>query len=168
MVDDITSSLYGDEYVTSSLKACSLYEIEANKEIHSISYPVGKVANPPPISTQPSNHPLVYYSSHPLGLICSDFRGKHSIQLSTHNKVISHLCRLGRDPYHYLVANGESIELIDIRNPRDFELRWRYPGAMQSMKCTRCMQKQSDEDYEQDYHILFCIDLILILLSFYH
>ena len=154
-MDDITPSLYGDEYVTSSLKACSLYEIESNTAIHSISYPVGKIVNPPPISTQPSNHPLVYYSSHPSGLICSDFRGKQTIQLSTHNNVVSHLCRLDQDPYHYLIANQDSIELIDIRNPRDFELRWRYPGTIHSIKCIRCIQKQSDEDYEHDYHILF-------------
>lgn len=170
MVDDVTPSLYADEFATSSLKACSLFAVEGFQQIHSLPYPIGKVANPPPISTQPSNHPLVYYSSHPLGLICSDFRESHPIQLTTRNDSISHLCRLDQDDYHYLIANQGSIELIDLRNPRDFELRWRYPGKIQDMRCMRCINgtlNDSEERNEIPYHILhpyFHISFILYQL----
>lgn len=148
-MDDLSPSLFAEEYATTSLKGCSLFSIESGMEIGSILYPRDRVVNPPLLAIQPSNHPLIYYSSHPLGFYCCDFRMEKATAIGKRQVPLSCFCRVPDDAYHYLVSRNGSLEVIDIRNPDVSELRWRYEGTMKSL---RCLRTSSGED--SSYHIL--------------
>ena len=107
------------------------------------------MVNPPLLAIQPSNHPLIYYSSHPLGLYCCDFRMQKATAIGQRQVPPSSFCRVPDDAYHYLVSRSGSLEVIDIRNPDVPELRWRYEGTLHSL---RCLHTSSGED--SSYHIL--------------
>ena len=148
--DDITPSPDGQEFVTSSLKNCSIISIDQKESVSSVLYPLEKVFNPSSISTQYSNHPLVYYSSHPLGLFCCDFRTNMANRIGDRQEKCSFLRRIEGDVYHFIVVRNGVLEVIDIRNPNVFELRWRYEGSIQDVRCIQCTSTN-----DSLYHILF-------------
>lgn len=152
--DDITPSLYAQEYVSSSLKGCSITSLDQQEPLNLVRYPVGKMINPPPVSTQISNHPLVYYSSHPLGLFCCDFRTDMAIRLGERQGNYSFLRRIEDDFYHFIVVRDGVLEVIDIRNPDVFELRWRFEGSLHDLRCIQCTS--TDDSL---YHILSSLNV---------
>ena len=147
-VEDVCPSLFSSEFVYSSVKKCNLYSISQEKLKFSVKIGNDDTLSTKSLSIQPSAHPLIYYMTHPNGLLAIDFRTSSPNTLYS-KKNYCQLQRIDGDWNHYILADDHEFGICDIRNPAVYNQCWRYTGILKKLDCY-----QTKDSNAVDFYIL--------------